>query len=72
VDDIAICLNNLLNNNNNELGIDTNISPIQNLNGGTLNPNQLKTIPLNNTVGPKTILYLLKNYAPTPTILSLS
>jgi hypothetical protein len=56
-----------------ELRIDPNISPIRNLNGNTLNPNQLETVPLNITVSPKTILLSFKIIeAPTPTILGLN
>jgi hypothetical protein len=59
--------------NNIELRIDPNISPIQNLNRSTLNLNQLETIPLNIIVGLKTILLTFKIIeAPTPNILSLN
>jgi hypothetical protein len=59
--------------NNIELWIDPNISPIQNLNRNTLNPNQLETVHLNLTVGPKTILLSFKIIeASTPTILGLN
>jgi hypothetical protein len=59
--------------NNIQLRIDLNISPIQNLNGSTLNPNQLETVPLNITISPKTILFSFKIFeAPTPSILGLN
>jgi hypothetical protein len=59
--------------NNIKLRIDPKFSPIQNLNENTLSPNQLKTVPINITDGPITILFSFKIIeAPTPTILGLN
>ncbi|KXN64979.1 hypothetical protein CONCODRAFT_13602 [Conidiobolus coronatus NRRL 28638] len=68
IDPSHLILNIQLNNHGTLT--DHTITPIQNLNGSTLNPNQLLTITLNITVRPSTIQLSFKiSESLTPTIL---